>query len=142
MPTALCPSVGTRPGAPHGPVQQWCDLGSSILPCQRPAGIRPVQFVLAAGEQPVPGLCFQLSLHYCDQCHTVTLQIQPKAVWEWSWRAGNWQGRDLPACVSLSGSDLLWGQQSQPSTARAMHARGTSFFPAYPKSPCLHPAMS
>lgn len=126
MPTALCPSGGTRRGAPHGPLQ-----GSSIPPCQKPAGIRPVQFVHAAGEQPRPGLSLQLSLYHCYQCHTVTLQMQPKAGCEWSWRAGNWQCRELPACVSLSGSDLLWGQQSQASTARAMQACGTSFFPAW-----------
>lgn len=120
----MCPSVGIRRGDPHAPVHQCCRLGSSIPPCQKPAGIRPVQFVRAAGEQPGPGLSLQPSLYHCDQSHTVTLQMQPRAGCEWSWRAGKWQRRDLPTCVSLSGSDLMWGQQNQPSTARAMHACG------------------
>lgn len=74
-----------------------------------------MQFVHAAGRQPGPGLPLQQTLY-----HTVTLQMQPRAECEWSWRARNWQCRDLLACVYLSGSDLLWGQKSKPATARAM----------------------
>lgn len=118
-------------------------MGSFIPPCQKPAGIRPVQFVHAAGEQPGPGLSLQLSLYHCGQSHTVTLQVQPRAECEWSWRAGTWQCRDLPTCVSLSGSDLMWGQQSQPSIARAMHACGpASSLPSIsPKISLLPPSQ-
>ena len=120
-------STGRWGGAPRPrPAVVWVWVAPSRCANSKQKS-KLVQYVHTVGEQPGPAPAFWClfnppgSLRLVS--HVLTMQTRPRAACEWSWRAK--LGWDLAACLSLPGSDLLWGQSraspQQPGQCMLMY---------------------